>query len=105
MKPHSVTHGPLVSALPDFYGTDSQRMYEAPLPLGIERGSLVGPSLTTWIAYLKGACLASFSTVRKFLRDVVGVTLSRRELARIIGKVSQALERPYQELLDDLPGP
>ncbi|CAN5894113.1 hypothetical protein BH23PLA1_BH23PLA1_30930 [soil metagenome] len=41
--------------------------------------------------------------LRKFLRDVVGVTISRRELARIIAKVSRALERPYQELLDDLP--
>src|SRR5574342_886984 len=78
-------------------------MYEAPLPLGIERGGLAGPSLTTWIAYLKGACHASFSTVRKFLRDVVGVTISRGELARIIGKVSRALERPYEELLEDLP--
>src|SRR3954462_10420299 len=81
-----------------------QKMYEAPLPLGIERGGLVGPSLTTLIAYLKGACHASFSTVRKFLRDVVGVTISRGELTRIIGKVSRALERPHQALLDDLPG-
>src|SRR5512147_3110625 len=81
-----------------------QKLYEAPLPSGIERGGLVGPSLTTLIAYLKGACQASFSTVRKFLRDVVRVTISRGQLARIIAKVSQALERPYQELLDDLPG-
>src|SRR6478752_3640949 len=81
-----------------------QVMHEAPLPPGIRRGGLVGPSLTTLIAYLKGACHASFSTVRKFLRDVVRVTISRGELARIIAKVSRALERPYQELLDDLPG-
>jgi transposase len=81
-----------------------QKMYEAPLPPGIGRGGLVGPSLTTWIAYLKGACHASYSTIRKFLRDVVRVTISRGELARIIAKVSRALDRPYQELLDDLPG-
>ena len=81
-----------------------QKMYDAPLPPGIARGGLVGPSLTTWIAYLKGACHASFSTVRTFLRDVVRVTISRGELARILGKVSRALERPYQELLGDLPG-
>jgi transposase len=79
-------------------------MHQAPLPPGIGRGGLVGPSLTTWIAYLKGVCHASFSTVRKFLRDVVQVTISRGELARIIAKVSRALEQPYQELLDDLPG-
>ena len=81
-----------------------RKEFEAPLPPGIARGGLVGPSLTTLIAYLKGACHASYSTVRKFLRDVVGVTISRGELARIIAKVSRALERPYQELLDDLPG-
>src|SRR5512135_2217537 len=40
-----------------------RKMFEAPLPPGIERGGLVGPSLTTLIAYLKGACHASFSTV------------------------------------------
>src|SRR3954467_3123826 len=78
-------------------------MHDAPLPPGIQRGGLVGPSLTTLIAYLKGACHASFSTIRKFLRDVIRVTISRGQLARIIGKVSRALERPYQELLDDLP--
>jgi transposase len=82
-----------------------QTMYEAPSPLGIARGGLVGPSLTTWIAYLKGAGHASYSTVRKFLRDVVKATISRGELARIIGKVSRAWERPYDELLDDLPDP
>src|SRR5436305_9612909 len=80
-----------------------QKMHEAPLPPGIARGGLVGPSLTTLIAYLKGACHASYSTVRKFLRDVVRVTISRGELERIIGKVSRALERPYEELLDGLP--
>jgi transposase len=79
-------------------------MHQAALPRGIGRGGLVGPSLTTWIACLKGACHASFSTVRKFLRDVVRVTISRGELARIIAKVSLALERPYEQLLDDLPG-
>src|SRR5947209_20351317 len=81
-----------------------QKVRYAPFPLTIERGGLVGPRLTTLIAYLKGACHASFSTIRKSLRDVVRVTISRGQLARIIAKVSRALERPYQELLDDLPG-
>ncbi len=48
-----------------------QKVYEAPLPIGIERGGLVGPKLTTMIAYLKGVCHALFSTVPKFVRDVV----------------------------------
>src|SRR5437764_3582561 len=61
-----------------------QKVFEPPLPPGIARGGLVGPSLTTLIAYLKWACHASYSTVRKFLRDVARVTISRAELAGII---------------------
>jgi transposase len=80
-----------------------RKIYEAPLPPGIARGGLVGPTLTTLIAYLKGACHASFSTIRTFLRDVVRVTISRGQLATLITKVSQALERPYEQLLEDLP--
>jgi transposase len=80
-----------------------QKQFEAPLPIGIERGGLVGPRLTTVIAYLKGVCHASFSTIRKFVRDVVRLTLSRGQLAKIIAKVSEALEQPYEELLKSLP--
>jgi transposase len=80
-----------------------QKEYEPEWPLGMARGGLVGPRLTTLIADLKGACHASYSTIRKFLRDVVGVTISRGQLARVMAKVSEALERPYEELLADLP--
>jgi transposase len=73
------------------------------LPSGIERGGLVGPRLTTLIAYLKGACHASYSTIRKFVRDVLGVTLSRGLLAKVINKVSVALDEPYATLLTNLP--
>jgi transposase len=82
---------------------DCQRSFEAPLPIGMERGGLIGPRLTTLIAYLKGVCHASFSTIRKFLRDVVQLTISRGQLANVIAKVSGALERPYEELLERLP--
>src|SRR3954449_5777734 len=80
-----------------------RKLRYASLPLTIERGGLVGPRLTTLIAYLKGPCHASFSTIRKFLRDVVRVTISRGQLVKIIGKVSEALEQPYAELLEGLP--
>jgi transposase len=79
------------------------RVHYAPLPAAVQRGGLAGPRLTTLIAYLKGACHASYSTIRKFLRDVVRLTISRGQLAKIIAKVSQALDQPYQELLDKLP--
>jgi hypothetical protein len=68
-----------------------QRVQWAPLPAAVARGDLIGPRLTALIAYLKGACRASYSVIRKFLRDVLHVTISRGQLVKIIGKVSQAL--------------
>lgn len=79
-----------------------QRHHFAPLPSGIERGGLLGPRLTTLIAYLKGVCHASYSTIRKFLRDVVQVSISRGQLAKVIGKVANALEECYQEVYEAL---
>jgi transposase len=80
-----------------------QKVCYAPLPPVVEHGGLVGPHLTTLIAYLKGVCHASYSTIRKFLRDVVQVTISRGQLAKIIAKVTRALDQPYAKLLEDLP--
>lgn len=79
-----------------------QRHHFAPLPSGIAVGGLVGPGLTTLIAYLKGVCHASFSTIRKFLRDVVGLTISRGQLCKVVSKVTSALETSYQEVYDAL---
>jgi transposase len=76
---------------------------QAALPLHIEKGGLVGPDLTALIAFMKGGCHASFSTIRKFLRDIVGVSIARGTLCKIINKVSQALDEPYEELLHLLP--
>jgi transposase len=88
---------------PEYWCVHCARSYKAVLPEHIAKGGLVGPRLTTLIAYLKGFCHASFSTVRKFLRDVVGLAISRGQLRKIIGKVCTALEDPYQELLEALP--
>lgn len=88
---------------PEYWCGNCRRGYYAPMPRPIDKGGLVGPRLTALIAYLEGACHASFSTVRKFLRDVVRVTISRGQLAKVIAKVSDALDGPYQELLGRLP--
>jgi transposase len=85
------------------YCPHCDRVHSACLPVAVQRGGLLGPRLTALVAYLKGVCHASFSTVRKFLRDVVGLTISRGQLAKVITKVTAALEQPYQQLLEDLP--
>ena len=88
---------------PEYWCQRCRRSFLAPLPLHIQKGGLVGPQLTALIGYMKGACHASFSTIRTFLRDVVGVIISRGQLSKIINKVSAALEQSYEELLARLP--
>jgi transposase len=80
-----------------------QKFHYAPMPAHIDKGQLIGPQLTATIAYMKGACHCSFSTIRKFLRDVVGITISRGQLSKLIQKASAAFEQAYNELLEYLP--
>ena len=67
------------------------KFHDAPLPDEVRRGGLVGPRLTALVAYLKGGCHASYSTVQAFLRDVIKVELSTGQLAKLTAKVSAAL--------------
>ena len=80
-----------------------RKVVHAPLPAAVRRGGLLGPQLTALVGYLKGVCHASFSTIRKFFRDVLNIPLSRGQLAKVIGKVSAALGPAYEELRGRLP--
>ena len=81
-----------------------RKVHYAPIPEPVVKGGLFGPRLTALVAFMKGVCHASFSTIRKFLRDVVRVKVSRGYLAKLIGKVSEALAGAYAELFERLPG-
>ncbi|MBK1707358.1 IS66 family transposase [Halochromatium glycolicum] len=78
-------------------------IHSAELPEAVRKEGLFKARLTALVAYLKHVCHASFSTIRKFLRDVVGETVSRGYLVKLITKVSRSLERPYAELLERIP--
>jgi transposase len=80
-----------------------QKTHYAPLPDEVRRAGLIGPRLTSVVAFLKGGCHCSFSTIRKFLRDVVGVTVSRGHLRNVCAKVADSLEPAYLQLLALLP--
>ena len=49
-------------------------------------------------------CHASFSTIRKFFRDVLKIRISREQLVKLIGKVTASLAGMYDHLLARLPG-
>jgi len=79
------------------------KLHCAPWPDDLKKAGLVGPRLTALIGYLKSACHMSFSSIRKYLRDVVKVTLSRGQLRKLVAKVADSLLDPYDQLLAMLP--
>jgi transposase len=81
-----------------------QRVHYGALPQAVEKAGLAGPKLTALVGFLKGACHCSFSTIRKYLRDVVRIAISRGQLAKLVAKVSASLQHTYEELLAALPG-
>ena len=72
------------------------------IPSEVHRAGLVGPRLTAFIAFLKGGCHASYTTVETLLGDVMDFRLSRGQIGKLIGKAAAALAGPYEELLAHL---
>jgi transposase len=77
--------------------------FTTPIPQEVQNAGLAGPQLTALVGYLKGACHCSFSTIRKYLRDVIGVTISRGQLRKQCGKVGESLDAAYADLFAALP--
>lgn len=78
------------------------KTHVASIPEEVRKAGLCGPELTSIIGFLKGACHASFATIRKYLRDVYQLKLSRGTLAKIIAKVSEAIAPLYDGLFEKL---
>jgi transposase len=79
------------------------KIHYMPFPSEVYKEGLFKERLTSLVAYMKNVCHASFSTIRKYIRDVLGEKVSRGYLRKVIEKVSMSLEAPYNELLDRLP--
>jgi transposase len=102
---------PLPAAMVSLVGVRSQpcwcskcrQVHYAPIDSADRRAGLVGPRLSSLIAYLKGACHCSYTTIKRFLRDVFQIKLSRGQLAKVVHKVSVSLKGTYEDLAQRLP--
>ena len=80
-----------------------RKIHNAPFPPEVDKGRLLGSRLTILVAYMKGVCHCSFSTIRRFFRDVLKVQISRGQLAKTIAKVTESMKFAYAELVAALP--
>ena len=76
-----------------------QKLHFPALPEEFVKAGLVGPRLTALVGWLHGVCHMSVSSVRRYFRDVIGVPISRGMLSKLIQKVSDSLQDPYDELM------
>lgn len=82
---------------------DTGAVILTPLPDAVTQGGLLGPRLTAMVAYQKGDGHMAYSAIQRFLEAVLGLSVSRGQLAKTVGKVSDALRRPYEALYQALP--
>lgn len=75
----------------------------APLPQEVTRAGLIGPRLSALLAFQKGACHMSYTSIQMFLGDVLGLKLSTGQLAKIIQKFSVSLAPSHAEVQAVLP--
>ncbi len=82
---------------------DCEEIHYKPFPQSVVKEGLFKERITALVAYMKYVCHASFSTIRKFIRDVLGETVARSFLRKVLAKVTVSLDDPYEELLNRLP--
>ena len=80
-----------------------KKIHYMPFPPEVVKEGLFKERITALVAYMKHVCHASFSTIRKYIRDVLKEKISRGYLRKVIEKVGMSLEQPYNELLNRLP--
>ena len=74
-----------------------------PLPNEVRQGGLLGADVTSMIAFMKGGCHMSYSTIERFFKEMLQLDLSRSLLDKAAKKVSQALQPAYEQLTAHLP--
>ena len=85
-----------------YFDPRTGRIVIAPWPRAVKAAGLVGPRLSALAAYQKGDGHMSYTTIQRFWREVLGLSISRSQLVNVVQKVSAAFERPYEELRDAL---
>ena len=73
------------------------------LPTGVVEGQLFGPRLQALMAYMKGSLHASYTGLAEFCREVLDVDVARSHVCNTIGRVNNALAKPYEELAEHVP--
>jgi len=76
----------------------------APMPDEIRKGALLGADVTAAVAFMKGSCHMSYTTISELFKELMKLDISRGVLCKTTQKVSKALKPSYEQLAQRLPG-
>jgi len=75
----------------------------APIPDAIRKGGLLSADVTASIAFMKGRCHMSYTTIRELFKELMKLNISRGMLCKATQKVSKSLQPSYDQLARRLP--
>ena len=86
-----------------YWCDNCQKYHYAKFPDSVQKEGLFKAKISALVVFMKHVLHASYSNIRKYFRDVLQLKISRGYLRKVIEKVSNSLENPYEELLQRLP--
>lgn len=78
------------------------KSYEAPVPVGLEPGSVFGQSLEVLITYLRYSHALSYERLSQLMREVFQVQISEGAIANLLNRVQEKLKNPVNQILERL---
>jgi len=79
------------------------QIHIAPIPDEIRKGGLLGADVTAAVAFMKGSCHMSYTTIQQFFNELMKLDISRGMLCKATQKTSKALKPSYDQLAQRLP--
>jgi len=79
------------------------KIHLAPIPAEIRKGGLLGADISAAVAFMKGGCHMSYTTIQQFFRQLIQLEVSRGLLCKATQKVSLSLQPAYQQMAERLP--
>jgi len=79
------------------------KIHIASMPDHIRKGGLFGADITAAVAFMKGGCHMSYTTIQQFFKELFELDISRGMLCKATQKVSHSLRPAYERLVERLP--
>jgi transposase len=76
------------------------RIFIAPIPDEVRKGGLFSADITAAVAFMKGGCHMSYTTIQQFFKELFELDVSRGMLCKATQKASDSLRDAYERLVE-----